>query len=89
MNVSITPELEKFVQSLVKSGMYNSASEVMRDALRLLEEKQELRKKRIEKLNAEIQKGLDSLERGESISAEESKKRMAEFKEKFLGSRHD
>lgn len=71
MNISITPELEKFVQSLVKSGMYNSASEVMRDALRLLEEKQELRKKRIEKLNAEIQKGLDDVAAGRMFSPEE------------------
>ncbi len=71
MNVSITPELEKFVQSLVKSGMYNSASEVIRDALRLLEEKRELRKKRIEQLNAEIQKGLDSLAAGKFVTPEE------------------
>jgi antitoxin ParD1/3/4 len=71
MNISITPELEKFVQSLVKSGMYNSASEVIRDALRLLEEKRELRKKRIEQLNAEIQKGLDSLAAGKVVTPEE------------------
>ncbi|MFN9112853.1 MAG: type II toxin-antitoxin system ParD family antitoxin [Bacteroidota bacterium] len=71
MNISITPELEKFVQSLVKSGMYNSASEVIRDALRLREEKQELRKKRIEQLNAEIQKGLDSLAAGKVVTPEE------------------
>lgn len=71
MNISITPELEKFVQSLVKSGMYNSASEVMRDALRLLAERQELRKKRLEQLNAEIQKGLDDVAAGRMVSAEE------------------
>ena len=38
MNVSLTPELEKFVGAKVKSGRYNSASEVVREALRLLEE---------------------------------------------------
>ena len=37
MNVSITPELERFVQGLVSSGRYHSASEVFRDGLRLLE----------------------------------------------------
>ena len=38
MNVSLTPELEKFVSTKVSTGRYNSASEVVREALRLLEE---------------------------------------------------
>ena len=38
MNVSVTPELERFVQNLVASGRYHSASEVFRDGLRLLEQ---------------------------------------------------
>jgi antitoxin ParD1/3/4 len=38
MNVSVTPELEQFVQDLVASGRYHSASEVFRDGLRLLEQ---------------------------------------------------
>ncbi len=37
MNVSVTPELEEFVQRLVASGRYHSASEVFREGLRLLE----------------------------------------------------
>ncbi len=37
MNVSVTPQLERFVQALVASGRYHSASEVFRDALRLLQ----------------------------------------------------
>ncbi len=37
MNVSVTPELERFVQRLVTSGRYHSASEVFREGLRLLE----------------------------------------------------
>lgn len=37
MNVSVTPELERFVQDLVQSGRYHSASEVFREGLRLLE----------------------------------------------------
>jgi antitoxin ParD1/3/4 len=49
MNVHLTPELEQLVQSKVKTGRYNSASEVMREALRLMEErdlaKAEIRKK--------------------------------------------
>ena len=43
MNVSLTPELENFVADKVKSGRYTSASEVVREALRLLEEREQLR----------------------------------------------
>ena len=43
MNVSLTPELERFVQSKVENGRYNSASEVVREALRLLEEHEKAR----------------------------------------------
>ena len=45
MNVSLTPELEKFVDGKVESGLYNNASEVVREGLRLLKEHDELRKK--------------------------------------------
>ena len=45
MNVSLTPELEKFVDNKVESGLYNNASEVVREGLRLLKEHDELRKK--------------------------------------------
>jgi len=43
MNVSMTPELEQFVQELVATGRYNSASEVFRDGLRLLEQSERRR----------------------------------------------
>lgn len=56
MNVSLTPELEKYIRTKVDSGRYLSASEVVREALRLLEQKEI----RLEELRVEIQKGLDS-----------------------------
>jgi antitoxin ParD1/3/4 len=43
MNVSLTPELEKFVDGKVESGLYNNASEVIREGLRLLKEHHEVR----------------------------------------------
>jgi len=43
MNVSLTPELEQFVQGKVESGLYNNASEVIREGLRLLKEHDEVR----------------------------------------------
>ena len=60
MNVSLTPQLEELIKKKVESGLYGSASEVMREALRLLEEHDRLRSMRLEELQAEIQKGLDS-----------------------------
>ena len=64
MNVSLTPQLEKLVKEKVASGKYNSASEVMREALRLLEEQEELRKIRIEGLKRDITLGVADLEAG-------------------------
>ncbi len=65
MNVSLTSELERYVKSKVATGMYNSVSEVMREALRLLEERDAIQAIRIEALRQDINKGMDSLERGE------------------------
>ena len=60
MNISLTPHLEELVKSKVDSGLYGSASEVMRDALRLLDERDRLRALRLEELRSEIKRGLDS-----------------------------
>ena len=67
MNVSLTPELEKLVNERVQSGMYSSASEVIREALRLLKEQGELRQRRLEELRKEIGIGLEQLNRGEGV----------------------
>jgi antitoxin ParD1/3/4 len=60
MNISLTPQLEKLVKNKVESGLYSSASEVMREALRLLEERDRRHTLRVEELRTEIKKGLDS-----------------------------
>ena len=65
MHVSLTPHLEKYVREKVKTGLYNSSSEVVREALRLLEERDRLREIRIDELRKEIQVGIDQIERGE------------------------
>jgi antitoxin ParD1/3/4 len=77
MNVSLTKELEEFVNRKVESGRYSSASEVVREALRLLEEQDSTRAEQIERFNAELQRRLASLDRGEHISVVESKRRLA------------
>ncbi len=66
MHVSLTPHLEELVRDKVKSGLYNSASEVVREALRLMEDRDRVREMRLEDLRKEIQIGIDQLERGES-----------------------
>jgi antitoxin ParD1/3/4 len=67
MNVSLTPKLEKFVQRKLKSGMYASASEVIRDGLRLMEAKDKSDAEKLEALRKEIAKGVEQIERGEYI----------------------
>jgi len=67
MNVSLTPELEKLVHAKVESGLYLSASEVVREALRLLEERDRLQALRYEELRKEIQIGIDQADRGELL----------------------
>ena len=71
MNVHLTPELEQLVQRKVKTGRYNSASEVMREALRLMEERDQLLKFRKDELSKKIAAGLDALRRGEGVEGEE------------------
>ena len=67
MIVSLTSELEKLVNERVRSGMYSSASEVVREALRLLKEQGELRQRRLEELRKEIAIGLEQANRGEGV----------------------
>ncbi len=71
MNVSLTPELEQLIEQKVQSGMYNSASEVIRAGLRLLQEQEELRTVRLEELRSEARKGLKSLKEGKGIPGDE------------------
>ncbi len=71
MNVSLTPELEQFVQAKVKTGRYLSASEVVREALRLLDDRDRLREIRIDTLRKEIAIGIEQSDRGEVFDGEE------------------
>ncbi|MEH2024591.1 MULTISPECIES: type II toxin-antitoxin system ParD family antitoxin [unclassified Nostoc] len=71
MNVSLTPELEQLVKDKVNSGRYHSVSEVMGEALRLLDERDRVQEQRLAELKAKIQVGIEELERGEGIDGEE------------------
>jgi antitoxin ParD1/3/4 len=75
MNVSLTPELEQLVNKKVKTGLYQTASEVIREGLRLLKERDE----RVARLRADIRTGFDAIDRGEYDDYDEqSSKRLAE-----------
>jgi antitoxin ParD1/3/4 len=71
LNVSLTPELEDLISSKVASGRYLSASEVVRDGLRLLEERDRLRREALDHAREKIDAGLASLDRGEGVAADE------------------
>ena len=65
MNVSLTPELEAIIREKVDSGLYHSASEVVREALRLLRQHDEARQARLAELRKELAVGLQQADRGE------------------------
>jgi len=71
VNVHLTPELEQLVQSKVKSGRYNSASEVVREALRLLEQRDEVFALRKHEIGKQIEEGWQSAKRGESVDGDD------------------
>jgi antitoxin ParD1/3/4 len=60
MNINLTPYLESMVRQKVESGLYTSASEVLREALRLMDEQDQLRATKLEQLRQDIRAGLDS-----------------------------
>ena len=75
MNVSLTPELAKFVEQEVSGGLYQTASEVIRAGLRRLKEDQEghLPKapRTLVALEAQLLQSIERLDRGEGVEGEE------------------
>jgi len=82
MNVSLTKELEKFVSAKVRAGRYTSASEVVREALRLLEEHDQERAKQLAGFNRELGLRLASLDRGEHVDPAKARARLRERRER-------
>jgi antitoxin ParD1/3/4 len=76
MNISLTPELEEFVDGKVESGLYNNASEVIREGLRLLKEHDDIRVKWRE----QIERGWLQAQRGEVV---DGPKAMAEIRRRI------
>jgi antitoxin ParD1/3/4 len=80
MNVSLTPELEKFVEKEVNGGLYQTASEVIRAGLRRLKEDQEARLPEapatLEELEAQLLLSVGRLDRGEGVNGKEVFRRL-------------
>jgi len=71
MNISLPQQLEAWVDERVKTGMYQSASEVVREALRLLREQEDLKQLRTQELRRQLQVGVEQLDRGASRAFDE------------------
>ena len=64
-NISLTTEQDAFVEKIVKDGEYQNASEAIRDALRVLQQRRREDRLRLKSLRAHIKAGTDALERGD------------------------
>lgn len=76
MNISLTPELEKYIQDKVNSGLYTSVSEVIRESLRLMHTYDDLQRHRAEQLTQSIEVGLSQLHAGKKVPAKEAYQRL-------------
>ena len=84
MNVSLTPELEKFVQEKVEGGRYTSASEVVREALRLMEKRDQRlveREQALAAFQAELDRRIAEADAGGWIDGEKAFARLREKSE--------
>ena len=66
-NMSLTPEQDAFVESVVKAGEYQNASEAVRDALRVLQQRRREDALKLKALRMQIKAGADALERGDFV----------------------
>ncbi|MBG1264611.1 type II toxin-antitoxin system ParD family antitoxin [Nostoc commune] len=80
MNVHLGDTFDKFVAELIASGLYQSQSEVIREGLRLLKEREDIRKLRLEELRREVQLGIDQISRGEFTTYADSNELADEIK---------
>jgi antitoxin ParD1/3/4 len=71
MNVNLGPTLEKFVTDMIRTGLYQSQSEVLREALRLLKEREHAKKAALARLRKEIAIGTEQADRGDVFPASE------------------
>jgi antitoxin ParD1/3/4 len=71
-NISLTPEQDKFVETVVQSGEYQNASEAMRDALRVLQQRRKEDALKLKALRAQLKAGTTALDRGDYVEIEDA-----------------
>jgi antitoxin ParD1/3/4 len=71
-NISLTAEHDEFIAEVVEAGEYQNASEAVRDALRALQQRRREDALKLEVLRAQIQAGVEALERGDFIEIEDT-----------------
>ena len=81
-NVNLTDHFDRFIDEGVTSGRFSNASEMVREALRLLEQRDAEDRARIEWLRGEVQKGIDAVERGDVVSFDSSDEMRAFLRER-------
>jgi antitoxin ParD1/3/4 len=70
-NISLTPEQDAFVEKVVQDGEYQNASEAVRDALRVLQQRRREDALKLKALRAQLQAGVEALERGEFVEIDD------------------
>jgi antitoxin ParD1/3/4 len=71
-NISLTPEQDAFVESVVKAGVYQNASEAVRDALRVLQQRRREDELKLKALRLQIKAGAEAIARGDYIDVDDS-----------------
>jgi antitoxin ParD1/3/4 len=72
-NVNLTEHFDRFIEAGITAGRFGSASEVVREGLRLLEQREQEDKARIEWLRAAAKEGFDDIERGDYVTLRSNK----------------
>ncbi|MBI1832176.1 MAG: type II toxin-antitoxin system ParD family antitoxin [Planctomycetes bacterium] len=80
-NINLTEHFDDFVERQVSSGRYSNASEIVRDALRLLEEQEQVRKAKLKALRHAAKQGFDEIDQGNGIVLKDKKARDRFFKD--------
>jgi len=92
MTVSLPPDVEEYLEEKTAAGFYPSISEAILEAVRLLQDRDELEKENLETLRAEIAKGAADFERGDYVeykNADDFLQKIEEGGRKILAKRRE